>query len=308
MTYSSGNLIEATDYNTFSTDVNKVWGLGTGDSGYGCTNTVGTVTAAVDTTSATQWTTLLARGNSTYKHQVGGAGTWTSGTSVSAGNTVSIISTLTADIAALTTNRLSTVAAGLTSTAQTQASNATAWNTTKTFTFTVAFSGGTTTIDSARHYFNAGGKIQLVYGHSGGTGTKNTDWTTLCTACGTTVFAYGSTTKSGGSGSTTTLATTTGYYQLATSNTTVFKQLSATSPYTTNYVQLDVKTDTTTDANGRGGKGSTLTFLVTFQDAYADTTAPAGTWTVDVTLVKPNTTYLNNVPTATYTAGSWTNV
>ena len=103
--------------------------------------------------------------------------------------------------------------------------------------------------------------------------------------------------------------TTTGYYQLTTSNTTVFKQFSANAPYTTDYVQLDVKTDTTTDPNSRGGKGSTLTFLVTFQDAYSDAyTAPAGTWSVTATLVKPNTTYLNNVPTATYTAGSWTNV
>jgi len=95
---------------------------------------------------------------------------------------------------------------------------------------------------------------------------------------------------------------------MLTTNTAVFKQFSATAPYTSNYVQLAVRTDTVTDANGRGGKGSTLTFLVTFADVYSDTyTAPAGTWTVNVTLVRPNTTYLNNVPTATYTAGSWTN-
>lgn len=305
MTYSAGSLIAATDFNTFATDVNNVWGLGTGDYGYGCTNTVGSVTAAVDTATATQWTTLLARGNSSAGHQ---GTTWSSGTSVSTGNTISVISTLTANIASIGSNRLTTAPSGLTSTGQTPATDSASWNTTKTFTFTVAFSGGTTTIDSARHFFNAGGKIQVAYAHSGGTGTKNTDWTSLCTACGSTVFAYGSTTKSGGSGSTSVLATTTGYYQLLTTNTTIFKQFSANAPYTSNYVQLDAKTDTVTDGNGRGGNGSTLTFLVTFQDAYSDAyTAPAGTWTVTATLVAPNTTFLNNVPTATYTAGSWTN-
>lgn len=311
MVYSVGNLIEATDFNTFVTDINSVWGLGTGDYGYGCTNTVSSVTAAVNTASATQWTSLLARGTNTAGHQ---GSTWSSGASVSSGSTISIISTLTANITTLKNNRLNTAAGGLTSAAQTQASDSSAWTTTKTFTFTVAFSGGTTAIDSARHYFNAGGKIQVAYGKSGGTGTKNTDWTSLCTACGTTVFSYGGTTKSGGSGSTNILATTTGYYQLLTSNTPIFKQFSANAPYTTNFVQLDAKTDTTTDGSGRGGRGSTLTFLVTFQDAlsvldaYSDAfTAPAGTWTVNVTLVRPNTTFLNNVPTATYTAGSWTN-
>jgi hypothetical protein len=305
MTYSTGSLIAAADFNSFATSINSVWGLGTGDSGYGCTNTVSSVTAAVDTATATQWTTLLARGNSSASHQ---GTSWTAGSSVSAGNTISVISTLSSNITSITNNRLTTTAGGLTSAAQTQASNATSWTTSKTFTFTVAFTGGTTNIDAARHYFNAGGKIQIAYGHSGGTGTKNTDWDSLCTASGTTVFAYGGTTKSGGSGSTNILATTTGYYQLLTTNTAVFKQFSANAPYTSNYVQFDVKTDTTTDANGRGGKGSTLTFLVTFADAYSDTyTAPAGTWTVDVTLVRPNTTYLNNIPTATYTAGSWTN-
>lgn len=312
MTYSTGQLIAATDYNTFATDINKVWGLGTGDYGYGCTNTISSVTAAVDTATATQWTTLLARGNSAAGHQ---GTTWSSGTSVSAGSTISVISTLTANIASISSNRLTTNPSYLSSTPQTTASDSAAWTSSKTFTFTVAFSGGTTNIDAARHYFNAGGKIQVAYAHTGGATlpgyTKDEDWTDLCTACGTTTFAYGSTTKSGGSGVTNVLATTTGYYQMLTTNTTIFRQYSATAPYTANYVQLDAKTDTVTDPNSRGGKGSTLTFLVTFADAYSDAYySPTGTWSVTATLIAPivaPTGKLNNVPTATYTAGSWTN-
>ena len=37
MTYSTGGLIEATDYNTFATNLNAIWSTGSGDSGWGQT-------------------------------------------------------------------------------------------------------------------------------------------------------------------------------------------------------------------------------------------------------------------------------
>jgi hypothetical protein len=43
MTYSSGGLIQAADYNTFSTNINNIWGTGSGDSGWGQTNTLPSV-------------------------------------------------------------------------------------------------------------------------------------------------------------------------------------------------------------------------------------------------------------------------
>ena len=201
--------ISAADYNTFSTNVNAIWGVGTGNSGYGCTNTVGTATTAV-LIGSSEWTTLLARGNSTAGQQ---GTTWSSGTSQTKGNSINVISTLSSDITSLSTNKNTIAAGGLTTTsAIISATDSTSWTTTKSYTFTVAFTGSGTVQDAARAYFNAGGKIQVSYSQSGGTGTKASDWATLCTACGTTIFAYGSTTKSGGSGSTNILATTTGYF------------------------------------------------------------------------------------------------
>ena len=61
MTYTSGGLIQATDYNTFistgTPNINNIWGTGSGDSGWGQTaiNTV----AVADTVTATQWASLV---------------------------------------------------------------------------------------------------------------------------------------------------------------------------------------------------------------------------------------------------------
>jgi len=307
MTYAKGSLISAADYNTFATNVNAIWGVGTGNSGYGCTNTVGTATTAV-LIGSSEWTTLLARGNSTALHQ---GTTWSSGTSQTSQSHINVISTLSSDITSLSTNKNNTDADNLTTTPGIiSTTNSSSWTTTKTYTFTVAFTGSNTAQDAARAYFNAGGKIQVSYSHSGGTGTKATDWDTLCTACGTTIFAYGSTTKSGGSGSTNILATTTGYFaplSVSPTYTDLFKQFSANTPYTSNYVLLQAYTDTTTDPDSRGGKGSTLTFKVTFYDGHGDAygTDPTGTWGVTVDRIAPNTLKLNNVPTATFTGVGW---
>lgn len=302
MTYSTGNIITASDFNAFASSINAVWGVGTGDSGYGCSNTISSVTANVNTITSTQWTSLLARGSNAANHQKASP-TWSGGTSVTVGNTISAITSISSDITDLGTNRLLTNPAGLTtSSGIITGSGSGVWNSSSVFTYTVGFAD----MDNARYFFNAGGKIQMSFSHSGGTGTKNSDWTSLCSACGTIVFAYNGTTKSGGSGSPNTLATSIGYYQLTTSNQTLFKQFSANAPYTTNYIQVAVSSDSITDTNSRGGKGSTLTFTVTFADAYSDTaTTPAGTFSCPVDRVAPNTVYLNNVPTATFTSVSF---
>ena len=54
MTYSSGSTILEGDYNTFATDVNTIWGTGSGGDGYGQTNTVAAVSQGA-TITATQW-------------------------------------------------------------------------------------------------------------------------------------------------------------------------------------------------------------------------------------------------------------
>ena len=62
MTYSSGGLIQATDYNGFvsttaGANLNDIWSTGSGDKGWGQT-VVPTVSAA-GTVTATQWASLV---------------------------------------------------------------------------------------------------------------------------------------------------------------------------------------------------------------------------------------------------------
>ena len=60
MTYTSGSLIQAADYNTFTTSaggLNDIWSTGSGDKGWGQTSF--TSVAAGGTVTATQWATLV---------------------------------------------------------------------------------------------------------------------------------------------------------------------------------------------------------------------------------------------------------
>jgi len=314
MTYATGQTITVTEYNTFAGDINTVWGIGTGDQGYGQTNTISTVSVG-NTITATQWTTLLARLNSAAAHQNTSK---TSPTSVTTGNTISVIAALSTDVTAINTNRLNTAAGATTDTSNPNTVNASrtgTWNTACTHVFTVTFAdnsgpSGNTAQDAARQFFNAGGKIIFSASRTGGSATtRNTAWSDLLTACGTITFAAQGTTKTGGSGTPTTEATTIGYHDLTTSDQIIFKQFDSAAAYTSNYYEIKVRTNTVTDANSRGGKGSVLTFTVTFQedDSNVFQQDVDGTLSSSITSRAPNTTYLNNLPfTITYanTAGA----
>jgi len=91
MSYSQGGLIEATDYNGFVASVNALWGTGSGDSGYGQSTTLSTVSVS-NTVTATQWATLISRLDSMRQHQSGvatGIGQPTTGDTIEYINTLS---------------------------------------------------------------------------------------------------------------------------------------------------------------------------------------------------------------------------
>jgi len=322
MAYSSTGLIEASDYNGFRTRLNQVIGLGTenggsgGNSGYGQTNTLAAV-ATSNTVSANEWTNLFTRLRSTLNHQ--GSATTISVGNVATGDTVAIKTGLDTDCTTATNNRNNAAAGSLASAVNVTNVNGTArtsaWNSQIQHVFTITFAAsgtapaGAGAQDAARFFFNSGGYLNLSVSGANGSGAQDTAWSNLLSAAGTIRFAGAATTKSGGSGTPTTLASS-GYHQLTTSNTTIFKQFDTTANYTANYVQIDVRTDTVTDPNSRGGKGSVLTITITLNDAH--TNAFSDTVNLDVTTgcsyVGANTTYLNNVPwTITgATTTSWT--
>lgn len=320
MAYSSGSLIEATDYNGFistnSANVNGVWSVGSGDRGYGET-AVSTVSSS-STITATEWSTLVSRISSLASHT---GTTITSRSAPVAGNLIQVLANVNTDITNVTTNRGNAVASGTQFTGWTGTAGKTGTtggvNSTIVFTHTVTFSSA----NAARYFFNAGGIIRWQVGKTSTGNLGDAEWNDLAgTLCGTISItgrvnnqtaniagtSYTGTTKTGGTGTPDTLATTTGYYQLTTSNTILYKQFADTAPYTSNYIQLQAKT---------GNAGTTLDLTTTWFNAEGDTfsggTVPSGTTfgtgpgTI-VTYFPPSSTFLTSAAWGTPTVAATT--
>ena len=251
MTYSSGGLIQATDYNGFvsttaSANINAVW-----NTAYGQT-ALSTVTSGTSTVTATQWASLVNTLTSLGTHT---NTTLTSRTAPVTGNTISILANVNTDITSVNTNQYNAYAVGSQYTAwtgtnskttQTGTSGGATW--TITFTNTVTW----TSAAAAQYFFNAGGLIKIQVAKSSTGLTGDPAWNDLAgTLCGAIYIsglatshtiagvAYTGTTKIGGTGTPTTLSTATGWDALTTgaAATIVYKQFSATAPYTGDYIQ-----------------------------------------------------------------------
>jgi len=234
MAYTSGDTILDDHYNDFATSVNAIWGVGSGDAGYGQGTTVSAVSAGTTITAA-QWTTLLARISSAASHQ---SSSITAISNPSAGDTISAYTALSTNIATITTNRLNVHAR--------QAAVSTNRDNTNTFTGTLTFTNKWAwgSVNQARYFFNAGGRLSIGGSQSGhGSDSKGNQWATLLTQAGT-YYVYAQTAgKSGGSGSpTTNLTSTAGYHDLTSSYLTVFQQYEDTGPYTASYVLWQLRT------------------------------------------------------------------
>jgi hypothetical protein len=299
MAYSTGSVILDDDYNIFATgnaagtgdnnvaNVNTVWGVGTGDKGYGQTTLpVLSPVSAGATVTATQWATMLNRISSAASHQ---GSSITSIVNPVAGNTISAYAALSTNITTIFNNRLNAAASGSTSTTNTD--RTTSWSTSVTFTQTVTFSSA----NAARYFFNAGGRITISYSRSGGSvNDQNTAITNLCTACGTLTFTAGTatqtiaggsftgTTKTGGSGSPT-VATTTGWYDLTTSNVQVFTQ-SASSYYGYEGNSITI--------NLRNATSGTQLVVASVVAKGGGLTTVDGTLRAALSVIPPSTTYL----------------
>lgn len=241
MTYSSGGLIEATDYNGFistnsGANINSVWSTGSSDFGWG-ESALTTVSAAA-TITATQWATLVNQ-ISTMGSQTGTA--ITSRTAPVAGNTIAVLANVNADLTSISTNRGNAASSGTQYTGWTgtsgQTNNVTGVNSTIVFTHTVTFASAS----AARYFWNAGGLVKIAFGKSSTGNFGDPEFNDLAqTLCGSIFVSgrvnsntqsiagvlYTGTTKIGGTGTPNTLTTTTGWYQLTTSNQIIYKQLS----------------------------------------------------------------------------------
>jgi hypothetical protein len=204
---------------------------------------------------------------------------------------------------------------GTTSKTTATGSGQTAW--TITFTHTVTFADA----NSARYFFNAGGRVRLQYGKSS-TGTDtDPDWNTFAGQCGSINItgrvngaaqtiagtSYTGTTRIGGTGGTqTTLATTTGWYSLTpgAAATTLFRLTNATAPYTGEYIQTTAAINagstvltlvTTWVSDGSSGAGTSANISGgTAVSSPATSIGAATAPTTLVTYIPPSTSFLTN--------------
>ena len=231
MAYTSGDTILDNHYNDFATSVNTVWGSGSGDYGYGQTNTVSRVSAG-STITASQWTTLLARISSAASHQ---SSSITSISSPSAGDTIAAYTALSGNISTIDSNRLNVHARD--SVVESNCS------TTTTLTGTIE-QRGTWAWGSeaqARYFFNAGGRISVRWDISSYTSDdKANNWNALASNCGTYQVIAQSSGKSGGGSSANINDTNKGWHDLSGSYQTVFRQYEDTTPYTASYIMLEL--------------------------------------------------------------------
>jgi len=311
MTYISGGLIQATDYNGFvssnsGANVNATWSTGATNSGWG-QSALATVSAGA-TVTATQWASLVNT-LATMGSQTGT--TITARTAPTAGQTISVLAAVNTDLTNCYNNRGNAVASGTqvgtfsgtTSKTTGTGSGASAW--TITFTHTVTFPSA----DQARYFFNAGGIIRINYGKTS-TGTDtDPDWNQLAGWCGSINItggaqtiagqAYTGTTRLGGSGGTqTTLTTSTGWYNLISSPTTIFQLNNTVSPYTGEFIRTTaaatstVLTLVTTWVDGGSGQTSTISGGTATNSPSTTITGTAPTTLV--TYIPPSTSFLTN--------------
>ncbi len=322
MAYSAGDTILDDEYNNFANDatnnINGIWGNGTGDKGYGQTNTISAVSAGGAITAA-QWNTLQDRLKSIADHQ--GTSINNAAGGLSAGDTVAILANFGADITTVTNARFAVDSDHLDTTANPNSANRSfsgSWRTSTVHEWKVTFGSS----DKLRYFFNAGGKITHVWNLSGSTSSdKSSEWVDLFNTKAATFTFGGASDSLGGSGSADTDANA-GFYNSNITNggsyVVVQKMFADSSPYTTNFVQWEVKVSGT--AGSLGGKGEVLTIKATASDAAADSDdegqAPQdaddaavtaldtvdGTLTSSWSVLKPNTDELNNDAIGSFTA------
>lgn len=304
MTYSSGGLIQATDYNGFvsttaGANINATW-----NTAYG--QTALSTVAAAGTVTATQWASLV---NTTASLGTHTNTVITARTAPTTGTTISVLAAVNTDITNVFNNRYNAYAVGSQFTGWTGTNSKTAgtgpgaWSI--TFTNTVTW----TSAAAATYFFNAGGLIKIDVSKTATGQTGDPEWNDLAnTLCGDIWIsglatshtiagvAYTGTTKVGGTGAPNILSTGTGWDALVAgaAGTIVYKQFADTAPYTSNFIQHTI---------AKGASSNTLTITTLWSasdgDAISGGTAASGATpgTAPCTIVTyypPETTTLTN--------------
>ena len=276
MGYTAGDTILDDEYNVFVNNSSSPFGYnhfaGTGSGAYGLGQSAISTVSAGGTVNASQWNALMTGIDNIANHT---NDTVTSRSAVSSGDTIAILAAVAADLATLAAS----VAAGCpnataltTSSAKQTSDSSSTWSGSHTVEHSVTFANA----DKMRHFFNAGGKINVAKsrtgngGTGGGATTKDSNWTNLYAALGTISIGSQASTRSGSGETLTTNGLANGFHDLGTGYTHIIRLTEATSPYTSNYIDVHAKLDAAV------GSAVKITVKTTAVDGAADNTYTSG--------------------------------
>jgi hypothetical protein len=232
-----GSKVEYLDYNEIQTIVNNVFGIGSGDYGYGQTVTSSQV-AQHSLVSVTQWNSLRndllkARQHQSGVDETGNLGLPTLDIKLSEADRAAYLSMATL----INNNRTVAPPSGEASFVTLITSNrASGWTSTVNQTLTIEFG----TANNIRWFFNSGGNFQVSssltnYATTGDSRLVNESWEVLLRNMGIIKLTNSSTSMTG----TGTPATNIGFANLTSSNQLIFSRLvEGGSQYTPNQYQL----------------------------------------------------------------------
>ena len=308
MSYASGGLIQATDYNnlawggtqgTYTAVTNNiayVMGVGSGAFGYGQNlSQINTVSAAATVTAA-QWAGLVYLLNRAIGHQSGSGSQLATGGNINmtAGETITYFANVATAVGTINTNKALYSAQGSTTTGS---------NFDEGINTSGALSGsvyGARTVtfasaDAARYFFNAGGQLNYVVSTPTAAGSgRNANFVGLINGLGG--WGQLNTTSSGRTGTGQTLntnSTTFGYRNnVINSATSVVAVTSTAGSYTSDTAAIQVYTTSSDTTNGANGLNVIFRSIYTVGDKTWDDTINV-THRTRVDIVYPETTYLS---------------
>lgn len=308
MTYASGGLIQASDFNTFnggtvanvSGQINTVWSTGTGNAGYG--QTAGSNVSIGGTINASDWTTLFNNLNAARKHQL--AGSYSNLTVPASGGTITYDSSLSTQLTDAYTDRLTAATTGSTTTGTNDTWNPSV-STNAAFaafrTCAITFSSS----DQARYFFNAGGRIAMIYSAvSNLANARSNNMRDMINQVAgfNTYRGYSNSGRTGTGGSFSINNTGAGYYTTTTSYVTFIQNDDTVAPYNFSTVKVQhIYSGLTTNGANGNAIGIRLDLFSPADDIYGGGINLTVTSRCDITY--PSTTYLSNswgTPTVSY--------
>jgi hypothetical protein len=311
MSYAQGSLIDAADYNNLlgvntssnSDTFHAVWAWGNGSRGYGQTPLSNV--AVSSTVTATQWATLVNNVNNANLH----IRNTTSGlTANTAGQIIGFSAGLPTTITRQNQDRLlfatnSAVIANhnsLTAYSAWQVASTSATQT-RSFGANVQFgTAGSTGVDRARFFFNAGGRLKFNVSavNNAGAGTRSAAVVDLFTNLGG-VALFGANTNGGRTGTAGTSTTSQGYYNATIANITLVSVTSTTPSYTTDTATITYRT------NGLVGQHNANGDILSFWVNITSTQGAGAVSIFDNIDVTPTVTVDVSYPEVTNIANTW---